>query len=323
MNDPKTYRVRYRFRLQKKLSISDRERRLTVAGREVVVSAQMPDTKIEDDEWLVMNASGFTSEHEAANFARRLKAASEFSSVIARLGINAGVDQPTSGFGKIVKGATYEKEGILLRDNVHGIDIFLDEPNVRIGHFTATGTVRSAADPFLSEIDVFYKIIEGASQRAKDIVLLFNYALTRTDPVAMIVFSFSAVEMLGQDETWSDPQKRLLADLAKAAEQSAVGTAEERAEVAVAIRRGTQKIGLRQGVLRLLTSLDLSHLRSKWDELYGERSTLVHGLAPEPGVDYGELAHKAMSLCGHILIAAIAREVPRASKYLQEYYPIG
>jgi hypothetical protein len=175
MTDPKTYRVRYRFRLQKKLSVSENERRLTVARREVVVSSQMPDTKI-----------------------------------------NAGVDKPTSGFGKIVKDAMYEKEDISLRDNVHGVDVFLDELNIRIGHFSATGTVRSAADPFLSEIDELYKVVDGASKRAKDIVLLLNYALMRTDPVAMIV-------------------KQLLADLATAAEQSAVGTVEERAEVAVAI----------------------------------------------------------------------------------------
>lgn len=322
MNDPETYRARYRFRLQKKLSISEKERRLNVAGREVVVSSQMPDTKIENDEWLVMNARGFASEEEATDFARRLKAASEFSSVIARLGINAGVDKPTSGFGKAIRDAAFEKEGISLRDNVHGVDVFLDQPNVRIGHFSAVGTVRSAADPFLSEIDELYMVVDGASQRAKDIVLLLNYALTRTDPVAMILFAFSAVEMLGQDETWSDPQKRLLADLAVAAEQSAVGTENERAEVVIAVRRGTQKISLRQGVLRMLNSLDLSHLRVRWDELYGERSTLVHGLAPNPGADYGELAHNAMSLCGHILITAIASEVAGASKYLDKYYPV-
>jgi hypothetical protein len=68
--------------------------------------------------------------------------------------------------------------------------------------------------------------------------------------------------------------------------------------------------------------LGLSHLRVRWDEFYGERSTLVHGLAPKPGIDYGELAHKAMSLCGHILITAIAREVAGASKYLDKYYPV-
>jgi hypothetical protein len=36
----------------------------------------------------------------------------------------------------------------------------------------------------------------------------------------------------------------------------------------------------------------------------------------------GELAHKAMSLCGHISITAIAREVGDANKYLEKDYPV-
>jgi hypothetical protein len=55
----KTYRVRYRFRVQKKLSVSEQELRLRVSDREIVISAPTPDTKIEDDEWIVMNARGF------------------------------------------------------------------------------------------------------------------------------------------------------------------------------------------------------------------------------------------------------------------------
>src|SRR3546814_19354980 len=62
------------------------------------------------------------------------------------------------------------------------------------------------------------------------------------------------------------------------------------------LRRGTHKIGLRQGVLRLLNSLGLAHLKPKWDELYSERSTLIHGLAPEPGARYDELANRSVSL---------------------------
>jgi hypothetical protein len=322
MTKPKTYRVRYRFRVQKKLSVSDTERRFTVAGREAVLSSPIPDTKIEDDEWLVINVRDFESEQEAREFGRRLKGASELSSAMARLGINVGVDKPTSGFGKAVKDAMYHKEGIVLRDNVHGVDVFLDEPNVRIASFGATGTVRSAPDPFLTELDELHGLIDGASQRARDMVLLLNYALTRTDPVAQIVFAISAVEMLGQDETWSEVQKDLLAQLAAAAEGSSTGTAQERSEVALAIRRGVQKISLRQGVFRLLSSLSLDHLRRQWDVVYDQRSTLVHGLAPKPGIDYSELAFTCVSLCGHILLTAIAREIGPASKYVAKFYPV-
>jgi hypothetical protein len=205
---------------------------------------------------------------------------------------------------------------------VHGIDVFPDDHNIRIGIISGAGVVRSAPDPFLSGIDELFQVVDAASPRARDVVLLMNYALTRTDPVAMIVFSVSAVEMLGQDQDWSDAQTQLLTELADTAEKSSVGTAEERSEVAVAIRRGIHKLSLRQGVLRLLAALELTHLKKRWDELYSERSTLVHGLAPKPGVDYSDLAFRTMSVCGRILLTAVACEVSGANKHLEKFYPV-
>ena len=121
------------------------------------------------------------------------------------------------------------------------------------------------------------------SQRVEDVILLLNYTLLRPESVAQIVFAVSAVESLGQDESWSKDQKQLLREIAAAAEQSATGTDAERQEVADAIRKSLHRLTLRQGVFRLLDRLSLQHLKKPWDDLYGERSTLVHGLAPQPG----------------------------------------
>ena len=282
----------------------------------------MPEVSIADSEWLVMNARGIDTEVEAWDFARKLKASSELSSVVARLGMSAGIDRPTSGFGKIIKDHLKDKHGILLRDEVHGTDVFADDPNVRFGNLIMGTTIRSSPDPFLGDIDELFKVIDSASPRARDIILLMNYALTRTDPVAMIVFAISAVEMLGQDESWSEAQTQLLENLANEATESSTGTVQERREVAEAILRSVHRVSLRQGVFRLLASLDLSHLRGKWDDVYGERSTLVHGLAPKPGIDYGDLAYRTMSLCGRILLTAVAREVVGADKHLDMFYSV-
>jgi hypothetical protein len=91
--------------------------------------------------------------------------------------------------------------------------------------------------------------------------------------------------------------------------------------VAAAIERGTQRLSLRQGVLRLLTSLELQDLRKDWDRQYGERSTLVHGLAPVPGADYTQLAYRVVNLCGRILLTYIEREVPEVREHIDTYFP--
>ncbi len=60
-----TYRARLRFRLQKKLKIDANEQRLTVADRDLVLSAPQPEQNISDSEWLVINGRGFANEVEA------------------------------------------------------------------------------------------------------------------------------------------------------------------------------------------------------------------------------------------------------------------
>jgi hypothetical protein len=321
MTHTSTYRVRFRFKLQKKLKISEKEYHFTVAGREITLSSQFSDEKkIEDDDWLVMNVRGFESLEGAREFGQRLKSATEVSSVVSRLGVNTGVDIPTSGLGPSVK-TTLQEHGVLSRDNVHGVDVFEDDPRVRFFHMSMTGTVHSAPHPFLTELPSLFETSASPSERTQDIVLLMNYALTRVDPVAMIVFAVSAVEMLGQDEVWSADQLTMISEAAESVEEENMGTADERAGVAEAIRR-INKRSLRQGVFRLLSTLGLSHLRKAWDAHYSERSTLVHGLAPRPGVDYGPLAFRTMSLTGHILLTDIGREIPSAIQHRDAYYPL-
>jgi hypothetical protein len=82
------------------------------------------------------------------------------------------------------------------------------------------------------------------------------------------------------------------------------------------------RLTLRQGVFRLLDRLGLADLKKPWDELYAERSTLVHGLAPQPGADYATLAHRTVSLCGQILLRAAATEIPMADWHVRELYAV-
>ncbi|HTL01862.1 MAG TPA: hypothetical protein VL243_06530 [Vicinamibacterales bacterium] len=46
----------------------------------------------------------------------------------------------------------------------------------------------------------------------------------------------------------------------------------------------------------------------------------MHGLAPRPGADYGDLAHRTVSLCGQILLKAAAAEIPQADRHVAKMY---
>jgi hypothetical protein len=316
------YRARFRFRVAKKLNIKEPEFRFNVAGCKVVLSSPLPEVAICDSEWLVMNARGLSSESIAQEFGARLKVAVEISSAINRLGVDGGIDLPSCSLSDMVRTNIRNATGNDIRGNVHGLDVFPDADNVRILNVQASGSVLASPTQFLSDLDSFHSAASGFSQRAQDITVLLNFALMHREPVAQIIFALSAVEMLGQDETWSANQKLILKDLEEKATESHIGSAEERAEVALALTKSLHRLSLRQGVLRLLDRLQLGHLRPEWDRLYGERSTLVHGVAPRPGIRYDDLANRTINLCGHILVKAIASEIKLVEGRQGSYLPV-
>jgi hypothetical protein len=287
-----------------------------------MLRAMIPSKRIRDSEWLVVDARGFATEDEARAFAANLKAAASVASIGTRLGINTGLDLATSGVGRAVADRAREEFGVVLRPNVHGVDVFPDDPNVRIAIVEGKGVVSHGPQPFLDDITRLFDVATNASALTRDVILLLNFALMRAEPVAQIVFAISAVEMLGQMEQWTAAQKQLLSDLAATAEKSKELSEEESQEVADAIRRGAHKVSLRQGVLRLLKQLGLVHLKNDWERIYAGRSTLVHGLAPMPGADYRSLAFDTISVCGQILLTFIAREVPGADRNIDRFYKV-
>ena len=302
------------------MNLSATQHRLEIGGREVTMSALNGEALINASDWLVMNVVGLPTYEEAQQFGLRLKAGVELAAAATRLGADVGRDLATASLAQSVKDHILRETGAIVRDNVHGLDIFEDDPNVTFLSVNGNGKVMANADRFLSLATEIHAHAIGLSQRAQDVLLLLNFALMRSDAVAQIVFAFSAVEALGQEESWTPAQKEVLSALATAARGSTSAAEAEREEIAQAIEKGLYRLSLRQGVMRLLQRLGLSQLRSEWDSLYSQRSTLVHGVAPYPGATYDELAYRAMNLCGLILLRAAASEIPQLDGHVDMYY---
>ena len=185
------FRARFRFRLHTKLNLDYPEHQLRIDGRNVVLSTPHPTTLIKDSEWLHMNAKGFASESEARLFATRLRAAAEVSSVATRVGIDSGAKHVTSGLARHVREQLLASEGKDVRDNIHGIDVFRDDPNVLFFDMRVELTALKAPEPFFESLDALLHTPDAVSKSTRDVVLLLNYALMRPEPVAQTVFSIS------------------------------------------------------------------------------------------------------------------------------------
>jgi hypothetical protein len=187
-----------------------------------------------------------------------------------------------------------------LRANVHGLDVYADNGNVRF--LMAEGTLTGLMDVerFLGLIATGIEQLPVELPNSGQAILLLNAALINPEPLAQLVLAISAVEMLGQTGEWSQPQRELLQRLAAAAETDQGLPVAERMEVAGAVRRNLFRIGLRQGVLRVLGRLNLSHLKAAWDDVYGQRSAIFHGTLRLTPPEEAQLANKAVMLCCRI-----------------------
>ncbi|MGH9942382.1 MAG: hypothetical protein ACRD9R_08495, partial [Pyrinomonadaceae bacterium] len=82
---------------------------------------------------------GFPTEESAFECGTRLKKAISILMAKRRLGINVGKDKATSATNTAMKDMMKEKHGVQLRDDIHGLDVYSDDPPVT--RFSLSGTV--------------------------------------------------------------------------------------------------------------------------------------------------------------------------------------
>jgi hypothetical protein len=304
------FRMRLRFRVVKSFHSTNFTETVIVDGRDVTLKSATPDEPLNQAKWVILGANGFNSEGDALLFGTQLRRAIQVASLVSRNGVDCGKDVATSRWGSEVRQAMYEQTGKELRSDVHGIDVFKNDGSALFLNFQAKIEVHAGVSGFLNDLAKFYPWMSKVTPKAERILIMLNNVLINPEPVAQIVLAISTVESLGQDQQLSPAQNALLAQMANLASHSKDVAPHEAVEIADAILK-IHKLSLRQGVLRLLSTAKLD-LKKEWDAIYAERSTLVHGLAPQPGVEYGALAHRTINLCVRILHRLIAMEIGEA-----------
>jgi hypothetical protein len=132
--------VRYRVRVSKPLTSDATELTLVIGGREALVSGE-GNKPLKESNWLTLNIHGLENEDAAREFGRRVALALLLAGARQDVGIDAGENRATSGFGKIVADEVAEQGGKLL-PNVHGLFIYEREGNEVFFHLSANARVR-------------------------------------------------------------------------------------------------------------------------------------------------------------------------------------
>ena len=303
------YRARLRVRLRKRLHSEAISRLLEVGGREVTVRPQAANTAFHGDDWLVFHAGGFSSEDEARGFGERLSMVVELTGLSLMSGVDVGGNRPALWMNE----DWARSLGIIepherMFPNVHGLSVVPDSDHVRFPVAQINAHVHEVADLFFDTLTEIGQSLPQRLSGCAEGIRILNAALLSTHPLAQVALAISAVEALGQNEDWSEGQRNLLNALAEQVGAGSELSSKECEEIVGALRRGTHKIGLRQGVLRILRELNLSELRKEWDRIYGLRSGLFHGTSPFNEAETNVLAADAIRLCGRIIMTVAQRE---------------
>jgi len=256
-----------------------------------------------------LGARGFATEADARDFGEQLRLMVGIAGLCSRLGVDVGEDRPSGWVSEdFARSIGLVKPHERMVPNVHGLTILPDDDNTRVAVTEVQAEVRSDPSQLLGAMTELAREMPLRVSAAASGVRLLNVALMSSQPLAQIVLAFSAVEALGQDETWSAAQADLIKKLAADVEENDGKHDAERLEVAEALRRSLHRVGLRQGVLRVLSRLDLRQLAKEWDRLYSLRSGVFHGTRVLTETEIAQLANDTVSLCGRIILAVVEQD---------------
>lgn len=300
------YRIRLRVRLGKSLTSEATSIFLECEGRSVELRSQKAQEPLSRAEWIIFIAKGFETEEAARYFGERLRAQVELAALSCRLGADTGQNQPTFSMNE----DWARSMGLINKDerlfaNVHGLLILPDDEKSKTFSLEATATV--TADPS----HLIGAIVELSHAGLADLgdcaagVRMLNFALMSSEALAQAVLAFAAVEALGQGEVWSERQKARLSELASQIDKEAIGKDDELFEISEALRRSLHRIGLRQGVMRVLHRLNLNSLKNDWDRLYAVRSGIFHGTKSLSRPELDAFANEALGLCATIVMEEV------------------
>jgi hypothetical protein len=323
-SDPNaSFRLRLRVRLAKALTSEERTLRFSFLDREVEIESQEKDGPLSKAKWLVFKARGFGNEDTAKEFGEQLRAAVQIASLAARWGVDVGRDKATCWVDEeFARSSGFIEAHHRLIPNIHGLSIFPDDENTRIPLMSVEAVITADPAQFTGALEELGTRTGAVSAASVAGLRILNLALVDPQPLSQMVLAFSAIEAMGQNQDWSASQRTFLRRLASEAERDCTMQEAEREEVAAALRRSTHRLGLRQGVLRVLGRLRLTDLRKDWDRLYGIRSGLFHGTVKMEEAEVNQAALDAVTLCGSIVLKVLESEGALIPSVASSHFPL-
>jgi hypothetical protein len=274
---PMTYAFRLRFRTAKAFTTD--EQRITVLGSEhssELTIAATPEGTLRNAKWLSVKSGGFGSPEAAREDALKLKDELLLLGAVRYMGFDLGHDQVTSGLFNLFRSQLEEQHGYHIRNNVHGIDVFEEDPEreTRFFSFEATGTVSEPPAYFAA----FFRRIRAAglqlTERQRIALELINDSIFPASPDAQLLIRVAAMEVLCQPRSRPEGLRALLSTVLKSL-NTVDASPEDKRIVREMLQRGmNESIG--QATQRHIRTILGDQREKDFKAIYKSRSRLTH-----------------------------------------------
>ena len=310
---PGTFAFRVRFHLHAGDWIKLSDNRVSLppcAGSTYTVMSAVDGEKIESARVLTIRAGGFANEASAREAGERVVSAICLAGATVRAGIDVGRYRRQGGFTNAGI-ERFTPTGMKGRTDVHGLDVFADEPNLRFLSFDADAAVGHHGPRFLAIFEAALARCANVDPRTRLALEIYGLSHFEASQRARFVALMSVVEALADRRSRSAAVRTFVKECMAAA--TAKLPADEEGDVRSGL--GNLKTESIKSACRRLIATRLGDGRvAEFMTHYGVRSTLLHdGEAPD--VDFGTEAPKLDGLVSDLLRSILGMPA-------QESFPI-
>lgn len=216
----------------------------------------------------------FESHGAALECGTKLKRALALFAADRRIGLDVGSDRASSGVSRAIKDALAAQHGVQLRDDVHGLDVYCEQPPVRRFRMEGYGSVKHIINEYEAALGAFYQSQVPFTPKQQLAVDLYNLSHFEHVPRSRFVTLVTVVEVLATRAKRSPSARAVLDELISTVRLSAL-TVDERNRLCGGIgnlKRESIGGACQDFVARYATRDDVTFFA----RCYDARSDLVH-----------------------------------------------
>ena len=296
---PWTYRLR--FRTAKHFNTED-ERLLLAQVEPAAIAIRAADGSLKTSEWLIICVSGHLSREDAIREAARTKSALLLAATERFLGFDCGPDRVTAGLFRGIKEAIREQNGMVVRDNVHGVDVFEGGDEVHIFNVSARTQVLVSPPHFVTAFSKHWNANQPILTRHRLSLELINLTFFETSAAAQLILWTTAIEILAPTRDRSNNVRDALSSLIETLKKMDLNEADKQVVEQALLRAKTTSIAeaCREKISNRLGQNQVT----VFNAIYRARSQLVHSGQTEENVH--EMALSARELASALVLTEIA-----------------